>query len=324
MNQILNAKSKYLFSIILKLVIVISAFYFIYQKIFLTNQFDLSDIIFDLTINWGLHVIYLLFFMTISNWFLEIKKWQTLVKEIKQITFFESLQQSLGSLTASLITPNRIGEYGAKAIYYPKEQQKKILFLNFVSNTIQMLVTVIFGAAGLFIIYESLDLSFHAQEQNILLAALVVILFCLAVFYFRENIWNKFLKKVIYYFRSISTDTILKTVQFSIIRYLIFSHQFYFLLVIFGVELDYLTVMGIISSMYIIASIIPGFVIFDFIIKGSVAISLFGIFGVDELVVLTITTTMWMLNFALPSIAGSYFVLTFKLPEPAKIPVKTT
>jgi hypothetical protein len=52
-------------------------------------------------------------------------------------------------------------------------------------------------------------------------------------------------------------------------------------------------------------------VIFDWLVKGSVAVSLFGFFGVDELVILSITSLMWMLNFALPSLVGMIFVLTF-------------
>jgi hypothetical protein len=91
---------------------------------------------------------------------------------------------------------------------------------------------------------------------------------------------------------------------------------------LFGVELDYFTAMGAVFSMYFIASIIPGFVVFDFIVKGSIAISVFGIFGVPDMVVLGVTTIMWLLNFALPAIIGSYYVFAFEMPSPAKVIVK--
>jgi len=55
----------------------------------------------------------------------EILKWQNLVSFYQKIvsfyqkiTFKSALIQSLSSLTASLITPNRIGEYGVKALYF--------------------------------------------------------------------------------------------------------------------------------------------------------------------------------------------------------------
>jgi len=42
-----------------------------------------------------------------------------------------------------------------------------------------------------------------------------------------------------------------------------------------------------------------------------VAVSLFQFLGVDEMLVLCVTGLMWVLNFAVPSLIGSYFVLTF-------------
>jgi len=80
---------------------------------------------------------------------------------------------------------------------------------------------------------------------------------------------------------------------------------------IFGVDIDYLIAMPIIFSMYFISSIIPGFVIFDWLIKGSVAVSIFSIYGINEILILSITSIMWILNFAIPTIIGSYFVITF-------------
>ena len=73
--------------------------------------------------------------------------------------------------------------------------------------------------------------------------------------------------------------------------------------------------VNLIFVMYFIASVIPGFVIFDWLIKGSVAVSLFGIYEINEIVILSIISFMWLLNFALPAVIGSYYVLTFdKIP----------
>ena len=48
-----------------------------------------------------------------------------LAKRIKKISFFEAFEQCLASLTVSIFTPNRLGEYGAK-IKYLKENVKGI------------------------------------------------------------------------------------------------------------------------------------------------------------------------------------------------------
>ena len=73
--------------------------------------------------------------------------------------------------------------------------------------------------------------------------------------------------------------------------------------------------MQLITSMYFLASIIPSIFLFDVVIKGSVALYLFSLIGINELVILSIVTCMWILNFVTPSIIGSFYVLHFKFPE---------
>jgi hypothetical protein len=85
---------------------------------------------------------------------------------------------------------------------------------------------------------------------------------------------------------------------------------------LFGVAVEYNKAMVVITSMYFLASIVPSVAIFDVVIKGSIAVFLFGFVEVNELTILTIITLMWLLNFMIPSLFGSYFVLNFKLPKP--------
>lgn len=255
--------------------------------------------------------------MTIGNWALEIVKWEVLVSAVQKIGFSEALKQSLASLTASLLTPNRIGEYGVKALYYKGAERKKIMALNLLGNTSQMIITVLFGLIGILYLAE-----YFLELQWVLTALILFSLLILAFYpYFKSTFFFPFFKKIISFYAEIGIRRHLKIFFLSTLRYLVFSHQFYFLLTIFGLELDYFLTMPLIFSMYFLSSIIPGFVAFDFLIKGSVALTLFSFFGVNESIVLTVTTFMWLLNFALPSIFGSYFVFRFSLPKPVKIPV---
>ncbi len=59
------------------------------------------------------------------------------------------------------------------------------------------------------------------------------------------------------------------------------------------------------------ASIIPMLSLFDVLVKGSIAIIIFSFYQVNEASILAIVLLMWIFNFVLPSIVGSYFVLTF-------------
>ena len=127
--------------------------------------------------------------------------------------------------------------------------------------------------------------------------------------YFRKKLK---LSKVKIFLNKISKKTYITVVILSILRYLIFTHQFYFLLVLLGVEIDYFTALPLIFSMYFIASILPSLTIFDWVIKGSVAVFLFDFVEVNALTIVSITTLMYILNFAIPALFGSIFVLNFK------------
>jgi hypothetical protein len=245
---------------------------------------------------------------TITNWLLEILKWKSLVSSIENFTFFQAAEQSFSSLTASLLTPNRIGEYGAKVMYYPAKERKKVMLLNFLGNFSQMNMTVFFGLIGILFLWRKIPV--HLNVTFFQVAGIGTITGLLLFFLFKKyasKYWQKFIRKLL----AIPFSVHFKNYTFSFLRYVIFSHQFYFLLVVFGVDLNYFTVMSVIFSMYLISSVIPSFAFFDWLIKGSVAVSLFGIYGINEIIILSITSIMWLLNFALPSVIGSYFVLTF-------------
>ena len=75
--------------------------------------------------------------------------------------------------------------------------------------------------------------------------------------------------------------------------------------------------MATIAAVYFLASSLPSFQFLDFAVKGSVAVYFFGILGVNEWVVVFVTTLMWFLNVVLPVAIGSYYVLNFT-PLPPK------
>lgn len=171
-----------------------------------------------------------------------------------------------------------------------------------------MLITVLFGSIGFLLIVKEIPFNLDLTVFGFfpfLIGASIILTFIL------KNYWMPYWKRIILQIKSISNKIHLNVLILSLLRYLIFSHQFYFLLVVLGADLTYSTSMPIIFIMYFISSLIPGFVIFDWLIKGSVALTLFSYFNVNETLIISTTMIMWILNFALPAIIGSYFVMTF-------------
>lgn len=315
MNRTSPYKSNQFLWLVFKLLTVILCGYFIYDTIANNKDLKLIDfyskmIDFDV---FSIKNIVLLLVFTLINWFLEIKKWKTLTKRVTEISLIEATRQSLSSLTFSLITPNRIGEYGAKALYFKKEKRKEVLLLNFVGNFYQLLTTILLGIIGVVYLIAYFSFSFITIQKSILIL-LVVIIFSIVLFFLQKKFQflNRLIKKII---KAISFKNNTSILFLSLLRYLVFSHQFYFLLMIFDVDISYLNAISGIVSMYLIASCIPVISLFDFVVKGSVAILVFSLFNVNILNVLSITTIMWIFNFAFPAILGSYFVLQFKPVE---------
>ncbi|MGJ8591044.1 MAG: lysylphosphatidylglycerol synthase domain-containing protein [Aquaticitalea sp.] len=304
---------------LIKLSIVVGAFYFIYHKLMTNTELEFKRFWMYLHQNdvFSTKNVLFLLLLTIFNWFFEVLKWKALVGSMISISFKNASEQSLGALTASLLTPNRIGEYGAKALYYQKPMRKKIMLLNLIGNMTQMTTTLFFGYVGFF--FFALNYSLDSELVKLCLSILALTIILLAVFYYLKKIQFQIkgfsLDKIQSFIKGISTDIKLKASIFSVIRYLIFSFQFYHLLQIFGVDLNYLEAMTVISTMYLLSSIIPSIFIFDVIVKGSVAVYLFSMVGVNDLTVLCIVTLMWLLNFVVPSVFGSYYVLNFNLPK---------
>jgi hypothetical protein len=63
--------------------------------------------------------------------------------------------------------------------------------------------------------------------------------------------------------------------------------------------------------MYLLSSLLAVMQLLDVVVRGGVAVLIFGLATTDESALLIITLIMWLLNVALPIIPGSYFILTY-------------
>ena len=316
----MHYKTKQFFFVLIKLSIVVGAFYFIYSKIIDNDNLKFTDFASFLKKNntFSVKNILILGFLSLLNWFFEILKWQHLVKTIKPISFKSASIQSLAALTTSLITPNRIGDYGAKALYYLKGLRTKIVMLNLIGNLAQMAITTILGCIG-FILFSNrytIEINYYKTLTIVIIVLIIGLFFLFGIKQKRYKIKGFSMSTIVNFVKSIPTKTHGITILASLIRYTIFSFQFYYLLKIFGVNITYSDAMVVITTMYLLSSIIPTIAIFDVVVKGSIAVYLFSYLGIDELTILSITTLMWLFNFVIPSLIGSYFVLNFKLPKP--------
>ena len=188
----------------------------------------------------------------------------------------------------------------------------------------QLLTTVIFGLIGIGLIPKYLPyISPNIFSVNIsptLLLLCVVIISAVLVFFFL-NI--SYLSRVLSNIRMLENYNMYNTVFsfynkkelliilfFSILRYIVFSTQFFILLLLFDVNINFYDALVLIPTMFFIISIIPSIAIAEIGVRGSVAIFLFGLVSVNKIGIISATFTLWVINLLIPTLIGVIFIFT--------------
>ncbi|WP_114492405.1 lysylphosphatidylglycerol synthase domain-containing protein [Candidatus Ulvibacter alkanivorans] len=299
----------------LKVFILGVTFWFVYSKLVSNDQLSLSEFFQTLARSSSITLWTLLFCFGVAglNWAAETAKWKALASTLQPINFSTAWKQTLTALTVSLATPNRIGEYGAKAYFFNTTQRKKVLLLTFFSNGMQLCITFLFGLVGLAFVLLRYDLQLSIGKGIFLI--LVIGIVGIIGYWLKEKqlgIKGLSIAAVIRYFSTLPKRIWVQTTLYAGLRYLLFSSLFLILLWCFDVNASLITLLPLIYAMYLLASIVPSVFLLDVVIKGGVAVWLFSLAGIDAYPVLCTVLAMWLLNFVFPAIVGSYYLLRYK------------
>lgn len=290
----------------LKIIVLGIAVFFITQKIEIEDFKTLKDV-FNPFNKKGYIILCLVFVGSILNWYVEVIKWKTLAKTIYSISFAEAFKQTLIAFFVGIATPQRVGEFGIKPLFYKKKHLKKILFLQFVFSGSQMLITLIFGAFGLYKLWYLFE-QFYINNYYFFGGIFVFILFTLFGFFLKKKKLSKYLKKVPFFSKTI----LLRVVMLSLIRYLIFGGLFLALLYYFNAIDSVIIALPYLFLMYLFNSILPMLSIVDIVIKSSVAVWVFSFLEINPHIILSIVLLLWIFNTLLPSAIGGFLFLRFK------------
>jgi hypothetical protein len=298
-----------------KVLVLVITFGYIFYRLRANQNLDFSEFAHSIYSKGYVAGYFLLFLLWMAslNWILEILKWKHLASTIEKIDFQTALKQSLAALTVSLATPNRIGDYGAKALFFEGRNRKKVLLLNFYSNANQLLATVVFGIIGLSYFLWKFEVVYSLNTLILIGAGMISLLILGYIFKERELFIKGFsFARISQIFCEYPSNLKLKIAGYSILRYVIFSGMFFCLLLFFGAEIEFSLAMALIFAMYLLVSIVPTIFVFDVVIRGGVSVWLFSFAGISEFTVLSTVLLMWLLNFVIPSFIGSYFVLAYQ------------
>lgn len=312
-------KSKQYLFVLLKLIVVFAALGVIIYKLTTQEGIVWADFKSQL-LNSSLFQIQTVLFvvlLSVFNWFFELLKWQVLAKKLKNLSLFESAQQVLTAHTTSIFTPLKMGEYGAKTVFFDKKQAKKVLFLNFLGNMAQMTTTVFFGIIGGWFYVQQYFPEWSLSYLLLIIGAAVLLLFIKSKISLKSIKISTFsLAKIADFLGGISPKDRFKIVGYSLLRYLAFSLQFAFLLSLLA-SVSVFELWPLVFAMYLLSSLLPVMQLFDFAVKGGVAVLIFS--TIAPQIVVSVALLMWLLNAVFPALVGMGFVLslnTKKLSPP--------
>jgi hypothetical protein len=264
--------------------------------------------------------------MMIFNWFIEAVKWRFLVNKIERISILTSLRAVFSGITVSVFTPNRIGEYGGRVFCLEKADRIQGVLITVLGSMAQLLTTIFFGSMGILFlnnyipelenIYREIDFAypivfFLLLFLNILLLLLFHNISLLSNLMDKVSLLNQY-KKYKEVFTFYNAQELAFVFIFSIIRYAIFTTQFFILLKLFEIDIIYFDAIILTMVMLFIISIIPTIAISEIGIRGSVAVYLFSLVSTNIIGILSATFVLWFINLLFPALIGSFFVFTLK------------
>ena len=264
-------------SLFIKSLILFFSFYYIYNKL---NE---APMILDLSVlfsndNWFFTIA--IVFLMFVNWGIEALKWRLLIAPIETIDIKSSFKGVLLGVTISIFTPNRVGEFAGRIFFLEKADKVQATLMSLIGSVMQLLVTVIAGVLAFFLL-EKTYYDFFQTEQfvstNVLLFVFVLVVAILVVVYtiLKKQTPSRF-KKYIDTFKLHSSKNLNVAFNLSILRYIVFSIQYYLALKIFGINGGTAIVFSLIALTFFVTSVIPTFALTEIAVRSGVAIYFFG------------------------------------------------
>ena len=328
------AKLSKTYNFLIKLVILVFTFYFLYRQLFFKH--DLASFVENMEAVTRKRNFWVLLAVVVSllpvNLVLEGRKWQYLMLKLEQVTLPEAVKAVLAGISVSVFLPNRVGDYLGRVFVLKKADRLQATLATILGSMAQLLTTLIFGLLSLaFFLPRWIGTSSSLQQWT--LAGLIFsILFVIVVMVFSflnfsvfsdllRRISGRAYKKIARYaevFSWYSVQELLVVLVISILRYLTFSLQFYLFLRMFQVPVNYPQAMMVIGFIYLLMSAIPTIALSEIGVRGSVSLYAFGLFFPEPLTevlnrhIIAASSALWLLNLAVPALMGLLFIFRLR------------
>lgn len=259
------------------------------------------------------------------NWGLEAARWKRMMRPVyAQLTLFRAFKGVIAGIATGMFTPNRVGEYAGRMWILPKDKRVAAITYTFLNRIYQMQITLISGTLALEYVYrfqfeiliDLIPISIFALQImryglwaiNIIAWISILLPHWLNTLFLRFLPTFSWVEKARGAIKHIDIKTLLSVIGLGTIRYLVFSLQYYCLMLAFGYEGAFLLALSMISLIFFIKSIIPFVAVAELGIRESVAITVMGAFMLPAIMAFSSTFILYVCNIIVPALMGLFVI----------------
>lgn len=271
--------------------------------------------------------LWLAVLMMFLNWGLEAFKWQMLLSPLENISYANAYKSVLAGCSITMLTPNRVGEYGGRILYVKEENRLDAIPLTILGSVSQLFITVLMGTFGLVYLHffsadQQLFSSLPTYTNEVLLYISISAAVFLLLIYLRIGLLVKFLNKVkwlqklaahIVLLNTFSRKQLLRILFLSFLRYMVFILQFVLLLQIMQVDVSFFTCFRLLTVFYLVMAIAPTIGFTELPIRAAASLEILQLYSNNLIGIQAASLGIWIINLVVPAIIGSLLILGIKI-----------
>ncbi|MEO6732521.1 MAG: lysylphosphatidylglycerol synthase transmembrane domain-containing protein [Ferruginibacter sp.] len=298
----------------------------LYRQI--NNQPDLTERLAQISSGWKSWKFYLVTILMIVNWGIESRKWQLLIHHVQQFSFGLAFKSVLAGCSITMLTPNRIGEYGGRILYVEEKNRIKAISLSLVGSMSQLLVTLVMGCIGLLYLRYLSHNNGGAQTVlpefwgDVLIYMSIGITLLLLLFYLRlgwlvtmmERLPS--LRKIVRHIKVLdefNNRSLVQILFLSFLRYLVFVLQYVLMLQVMQIEIPVWMCFWLMTIFYLVMAVAPSIGFIELPVRVSASWVIFKLYTTNELGIGTASLGIWLINLVIPAVIGSLLILSIKI-----------
>jgi len=236
------------------------------------------------------------------NYTIEAIKWKSVIASTNTFNTWQALKAVLVGQAFSFFTPARSGDYVGRTLFLaPGTKLKGITQMAWASYA-QILMTICFGSFAMF-----WNLPFLPWLKWVVPFGAIIALF---LFFYNQPL-KGWLSKI----NLLQIDASLKwkLLALALARYSIYLMQYNWAAQMLSIPVGWMDLSIAIMALLFFLSMIPAISLTDLVIRGQLFLLLMVPFYQNDIMLIALTTLIWIVNFLIPSIIGAFLLLGFRL-----------